>query len=414
MQTSIIDAIRDTPDGQEADRILRACTHCGFCTATCPTYQLTGDERDGPRGRIYLVKQMLEGHAPTEKTRHHLDRCLTCRACETTCPSGVEYAKLADIGRDMVDQRLSRSPRDKALRWGLRHIVAYRQRFAFVLAVGRAFSPLLVGPLAPLRAKIPPARLAVADLPQPTDNQPETADRSVLIFEGCVQPSAAPHTNAAATRLLGRLGIQSIAPVAAGCCGALSQHLSHREEARHFARANIDAWWPHIENGAEAIVITASGCGAQIAEYGYLLRDDPAYAARAAYVSALTRDLSDVLAHEDLSQLGDIGHGRTVSYHPPCTLQNAPHLHDHVADILTQAGYRLNHVANSHLCCGSAGAYSIMQPEMAGALRDNKIRSLGAGDPDMIVTANIGCQLYLETGTGIPVRHWIELLEPVS
>lgn len=412
MQTSIIDAIRDTPDGQEADRILRACTHCGFCTATCPTYQITGDERDGPRGRIYLVKQMLEGHAPTEKTRHHLDRCLTCRACETTCPSGVEYAKLADIGRDMVEQQLQRTPRDKALRWVLRHVVAYRHRFAFVLGLGRAFSPLLVGPLAPLRDKIPAARPGLARSPNPTEGQPTAVARSMLIFEGCVQPSAAPHTNAAATRLLARLGIRSIAPVSAGCCGALSQHLSYRQDARDFARANIDAWWPHIENGAEAIVITASGCGAEIAEYGYLLRNDPAYAERAARVSALTRDLSDVLAHEDLSQLGDIGHGRTVSYHPPCTLQNAPHLQDNVAEILARAGYTLNHVANSHLCCGSAGSYSIMQPEMAGALRHNKLRSLTASEPGVIVTANIGCQLYLEAGTGTPVRHWIELLEP--
>lgn len=412
MQTSIIDTIRDTPDGQESDRILRACTHCGFCTATCPTYQLTGDERDGPRGRIYLVKQMLEGHTPTEKTRHHLDRCLTCRACETTCPSGVEYAKLADIGRSMVEQQLSRSARDRTLRWALRHIVAYRHRFAFFLAVGRALSPFLIGPLAPLRDKIPPAHPAfnaAADR-----STPATATRAMLIFDGCVQPSAAPNTNAAAARLLGRLGIRLIAPAAAGCCGALSQHLSQREEALDFARANIDAWWPHIENGAEAIVISASGCGAEIAEYGYLLRNDPAYAARAAHVSALTRDLSDVLADEDLSQLGDIGHGRSVSYHPPCTLQNAPHLHDKVAEILAQTGYTLNHVANSHLCCGSAGSYSIMQPEMAGALRENKIRSLTSGKPDVIVTANIGCQLHLEAGTGVPVRHWIELLEPAA
>lgn len=416
MQTSIIDSIRQTPDGEEADRILRACTHCGFCTATCPTYQLTGDERDSPRGRIYLVKQVLEGHEPTAKTRHHLDRCLTCRACETTCPSGVEYAKLADIGRGLIEEQLPRSPREKMLRWAFRHIVAYRHRFAFFLAVGQAFKPLMVGPLAALGKKIPPARARI-DAATPDQAQPSaaaTADRSMLIFDGCVQPSAAPNTNAAAKRLLGRLGIALIAPRAAGCCGALSQHLSHREEALDFARANIDAWWPHINNGAEAIVITASGCGAEIAEYGYLLRNDPAYAERAAHISAITRDLSDVLADEDLGQLGDIGQGRTVSYHPPCTLQNAPHLHDHVAELLAQAGYKLNHVANSHLCCGSAGSYSLMQPDMANALRENKVRSLTASTPDVIVTANIGCQLHLEAGTGVPVRHWIELLEPAA
>lgn len=406
MQTSIIDALRDTPDGNEADRILRACTHCGFCNATCPTYQVLGDERDGPRGRIYLIKQVLEGETPTQKTQRHLDRCLTCRACETTCPSGVEYAKLADVGRDLVDRQVARPARERWLRWALRHVVAYRHRFALVHALAQLSRPFLVGPLGPLRQKLPPRRQHVA-WPPTTDKK-----RLMLVHEGCVAPVATPNTNAHAARILARLGIRLAAPPAAGCCGALSQHLSHREEARDFARANIDAWWPYIEQGAEAIVVTASGCGASITEYGYMLRDDPAYADKAARVSALARDLSDVLADEDLSALGDIGGGRKVAYHPPCTLRNAPGLHDHVGAILAGAGYTLSHVADAHLCCGSAGSYSILEPEMADRLRSDKLESLAASDPAVIVTANVGCQLHLEAAARRPVRHWIELLEP--
>ncbi|MGB7755319.1 MAG: glycolate oxidase subunit GlcF [Salinisphaera sp.] len=406
MQTSIIDALRDTEDGREADRILRACTHCGFCTATCPTYQVLGDERDGPRGRIYLIKQVLEGETPTAKTQQHLDRCLTCRACETTCPSGVEYAKLADIGRDLVDQQVERPARERWLRWLLRHVVAYRRRFAIVHALGQIARPFLVGPLAPLRQKLPPHRQRIA-WPRVSDTR-----RLMLVHDGCVQPVATPNTNAHAARILSRLGVRLVAPSTAGCCGALSQHLSHREEAHDFARANIDAWWPYIEQGAEAIVITASGCGASITEYGYMLRNDPGYAEKAARVSELARDLSDVLASEDLSALGDIGAGRRVAYHPPCTLQNAPGLHDHVAQVLSQAGYTLTHVSNAHLCCGSAGTYSILQPEMANRLRSDKLQSLDADDPEVVVTANVGCQLHLEAAARRPVLHWIELLEP--
>ncbi|RJS92676.1 glycolate oxidase subunit GlcF [Salinisphaera sp. Q1T1-3] len=406
MQTAIIESLRETTDGQEAERILRACTHCGFCTATCPTYQLTGDERDSPRGRIYLIKQTLEGAEPTARTQFHLDRCLTCRACETTCPSGVEYARLADIGRGLVDSQVERPPRERAIRWGLRHIVAHRRRFAFLVALGRAMSPLLVGRLAPLRDKIPPRRTSTGQDSHSTTAHP----RRMLMLQGCVQPSAAPNTNAAARRVFDRLGISLIEAETAGCCGALHQHLSHRETAREQARRNIDAWWPYIADGAEALVMTASGCGAQVAEYGHLLRDDPAYADKAARVTELTHDVSDILAKQDLSGLGDIGTGRRVAYHPPCTLQNAPGLHDHVAAILAQAGFKLTHVGDAHLCCGSAGSYSILQPEMAGELRRHKLDNLESGTPDVIATANIGCQLHLEAATGVPVRHWIELL----
>ncbi len=414
MQTNIIDALRDTADGQEADRILRACTHCGFCTATCPTYQLLGDERDSPRGRIYLIKQVLEGEQPTQKTQLHLDRCLTCRACETTCPSGVEFAKLADIGRDLVDQQVERPIADRMLRWALRHFVAYRRRFSLLIGFGRLAKPLMVGPLAPLGHKIPPPRKRIAWPTEPESDRYARAGqkRTMLVLSGCVQPATAPNTNAHAARILDRFGIRLIAASEATCCGALSQHLSHREEARDFARTNIDAWWPYIEAGAEAIVMTASGCGASVVDYGHMLRNDPDYADKAAHVSALTRDLSDILAAEDLSTLGDLGGGRRVAYHPPCTLQNAPALQDHVGEILKQVGYELTPVPDKHLCCGSAGTYSILQPAMANELRQNKLTNLQSGSPEMIVTANIGCQLHLEAASGLPVRHWIELLEP--
>lgn len=405
MQTSIIDALRDTPDGEEANRILRACTHCGFCTATCPTYQLTGDERDGPRGRIYLIKQVLEGAQPTSKTQLHLDRCLTCRACETTCPSGVEYGKLADIGRGLVDAQVPRSTSTRLTRWLLRQVIPHRRRFGFLLAIGRLVRPALRGPLSPLRRTIPARRRAPVAVPGNS-----RATRRMLVLDGCVQPGAAPATNAAAAQVLARFDIALIAAPRAGCCGALSRHLSARAEADDYARANIDAWWPHIEAGAEAIVITASGCGAEIADYGHILHNDPAYADRAATVSAMTRDLSDILASEDLRALGNPGRGRKVAYHPPCTLQNAPALHDHVATILTGAGFRLTPVADEHLCCGSAGTYSLLQPAMARQLRSNKLANLTADEPDVIVTANIGCQLHLDSAATVPVRHWIELL----
>lgn len=405
MQTSIIPQLRDTPEGQEADRILRSCTHCGFCIATCPTYQLFGDERDGPRGRIYLIKQVLEGEQPTARTQLHLDRCLTCKACETTCPSGVEYAKLADIGRTLVDEQVPRGPATRLLLRLLRLVIPYPRRFAALLRVGQFFRPLLRGPLAALGNQVPPRQQPLA--------WPETgnANRRMLVLGGCVQPAAAPRTNAAAARVLAAFGIELIAAPQAGCCGALSRHLSAGDEAAAFARANIDAWWPYIEDGAEAIVMTASGCGAEVADYGYILRNDPDYADKATRVSALTRDLSDVLAGEDTTRLASVGAGRRLAYHPPCTLQNTPALKDNVATILTRAGFELAPVADRHLCCGSAGTYSILQPTIARQLRSDKLDALTAGQPEAIVTANIGCQLYLANASAIPVRHWIEMLD---
>lgn len=401
MQTSLSDAVKDTPEGREADAILRSCVHCGFCTATCPTYQLLGDELDSPRGRIYLIKQVLEGGPVTEKTQLHLDRCLTCRSCETTCPSGVRYGRLVDIGRAMVEEKVPRSFGARARRAVLRALIPYPQRFAALLSIGRALRPFLP---AALRKKIPAAQAAAA---WPVARHA----RKMLVLDGCVQPAAAPNTNAAAARVLDKLGISLIRAVDAGCCGALSHHLSAHDEARNFMRRNIDAWWPHVEAGAEAIVMTASGCGAVVKDYGALLHDDPVYAAKAAHISALTKDLGEILASERVETLTVNGRGRKVAFHAPCTLQHGQQVNGVVEDVLRRCGYQLAAVADGHLCCGSAGTYSILQPELSQQLLANKLTALQAGAPDLIVTANIGCQLHLQSGAAVQVRHWVELLD---
>jgi len=401
MQTSLSDAVKDTPEGREADAILRSCVHCGFCTATCPTYQLLGDELDSPRGRIYLIKQVLEGGPVTEKTQLHLDRCLTCRSCETTCPSGVRYGRLVDIGRAMVEEKVPRSLGERMQRGVLRALIPYPHRFAALLSIGRVLRPFL--PRA-LRKKIPAAQAAV---PWPAARHA----RKMLVLDGCVQPAVAPATNAAAARVLDRLGVSLIRATGAGCCGALSHHLSVHEEALDFMRRNIDAWWPHVEAGAEAIVMTASGCGAVVKDYGALLHDDPAYAAKAAHISALTKDLGEILASEELDLLAVNGGGRKVAFHSPCTLQHGQKIDGVVESLLRRCGYQLTAVADAHLCCGSAGTYSILQPQLSQQLLANKLAALQAGAPDIIVTANIGCQMHLQSGAAVQVRHWVELLD---
>ena len=401
MQTRLPESLLATAAGQEADAILRSCVHCGFCTATCPTYQLLGDELDSPRGRIYLIKQMLEGNEPGSHTRLHLDRCLTCRACETTCPSGVNYHRLLDIGREALDRRLPRPASQRLLQRALRLVLPYPRRFAPLIGLGRGVSRLLP---AGLRHKLPPVQSLPA---RPTRTHP----RRMLALAGCVQSVATPATNAVTARVLDRLGIQLIEAPAAGCCGAMSHHFAATDEARAMMRRNIDAWWPHIEQGAEAILVTASGCGAFVKEYGKLLADDPAYAERAARVSELAQDPAEVLQQEDLEALDIDGGGRRVAYHPPCTLQHGQQLPEIVEGILARLGYQLTPVADKHLCCGSAGTYSITQPELAARLRDNKLAALNAGRPELIATANVGCQLHLQTESEQPVRHWIELLD---
>jgi len=401
MQTSLLEQFRVTPEGQEADAILRSCVHCGFCLATCPTYQLLGDELDSPRGRIYLIKEMLEGATPTAKTQLHLDRCLTCRACETTCPSGVRYGRLADIGRGLIETRVPRTAWQRLQRWLLRHVMVQPRRFGFFLRIAQSLRPLLPRALA---RKVPPRQHR-----HPAAAAPVALGRRMLMLDGCVQPSATPNTNAAAARVLAGFGIELVAAPGAGCCGALDYHLGAHQAGLNRMRRNIDAWWPLIEQGAEAIVMTASGCGATVREYGQLLAQDPQYAQKAERIAALTRDLGEIIAAEDRSGWNDHGAGLRIAYHAPCTLQHAQKLPGLVEGILRDAGYTLVPVVDAHLCCGSAGTYSILQPKLSKRLLDDKLTHLQAGRPELIVTANVGCQLHLQTSSGVPVRHWIEL-----
>jgi glycolate oxidase iron-sulfur subunit len=401
MQTNLADFIKDTPEGREADSILRKCVHCGFCTATCPTYQLLGDELDGPRGRIYLLKQALEGQPVTAKTLLHLDRCLTCRSCETTCPSGVQYGRLLDIGRAVVNERVDRPMFDRLQRKALAAVLPRRSLFAGLLALGRAARPLMPGVL---KEKVPAAAPAG---PWP----PTRHSRRMIALAGCVQPSLAPDINAAAARVLDRLGISLVEAPGAGCCGAVRFHLDYQADGRDDMRAMIDAWWPLVEAGAEAIVMTASGCGATVKEYGHLLAGDPKYADRARRISALTRDLSEVLAPEADRLAPVTGEGPRVAFHSPCTLQHGQQVHGVVEGILARAGFRLTPVPDAHLCCGSAGTYSILQEELSQALQRNKLAALQSGMPDLIATANIGCLVHLASGSQVPVRHWIVALD---
>lgn len=409
METRVTDELRATHAGRVAEDILRACVHCGFCTATCPTYQLLGDELDGPRGRIYLIKQVLEGNPVTEKTRTHLDRCLTCRSCETTCPSGVQYGHLLDVGRAVVESRLKRPISEALPRALLRECLPRPRLFAAGVALGRLLRPVLPSRLAD---KLP----AVSGT---SDRWPaiSTHPRRMLALAGCVQPALAPSINAATARVLDRLGITLFEEPKAGCCGAVRFHLNAQDAARDDMRRNIDAWWPHVEAGVEAIVVTASGCGVQIRDYGHVLADDPVYAEKAARISALSRDPSEVVAAEQ-SRLAAMLAGQSrqrgsLAFHAPCTLQHGLKIRGVVESLLTLAGYTLTAVADSHLCCGSAGTYSVLQPELAGRLRSNKLAALNAGNPDCVVTANIGCLKHLQAGSPLPVRHWIELIDEV-
>lgn len=404
MQTNIHPKFEQRSDIDEAESILRSCVHCGFCNATCPTYQELGDERDGPRGRIYLIKQFLETGDISEASQTHLDRCLTCRSCETTCPSGVQYGRLIDIGRDAMEQQLDRPVPQKALRWALRKVLPYPARFTPLLRLGQVFKPLLPGRL---KAKVPEYQKA---LPWPETIRP----RRMLALAGCAQSAATPNTNASAARVLDRLGVSLVEAPKAGCCGAVSYHLAAHDEGLDFMRRNIDAWWPEIEAGAEAIVISASGCGAMVQDYGALLGDDPQYAEKAARVSALAKDLSEVLLQEDLSRLESAQSSVKTAVHCPCTQQHALKLNGTVRQILQQAGVPLAETQDDHLCCGSAGTYSILQPEMSQTLLGNKLQALTGDNPEQIVTANIGCQMHLATRSDVPVRHWIELLDTPS
>jgi len=402
VQTNLAEFIRETPEGQEAAEILGKCVHCGFCTATCPTYQLLGDELDGPRGRIYLIKQVLEGVRPTGKTQLHLDRCLTCRNCETTCPSGVQYGRLVDIGRKVVEEQVPRPLGARAVRTALRSGLT-SPLFGPALKLGQMARPLLP---ASLKAKVP--------APQDAGSTPRrTHPRKMLLLAGCVQPAMQPNINAATARVFDALGIELVVPPAAGCCGAIRYHLNDHDGGLREARANIDAWWPHLEGGCEAIVMNASGCGAQVREYGHMLRHDPAFAARAQRVSECTRDVAELLpamAEAIVDRLQPHAKGHVV-FHSPCTLQHAQQVRGEVESLLSKLGAEVSPVGESHFCCGSAGTYSVLQPELAYQLRDRRLGHLEAPAPDVILSANIGCITHLASGTERPVKHWIEWLD---
>ncbi len=402
MQTNLAPEFKNTADGQAAEAILRKCVHCGFCTATCPTYQLLGDELDGPRGRIYLMKQVLEGETPTRKTQLHLDRCLTCRNCESTCPSGVDYGHLVDIGRKIVDAKVPRPTGERFVRWALKEGLT-SPLFAPAMKMGQ-----LVRGLMPesLKAKVPAAQDAGT---WPTREHA----RKVLMLAGCVQPAMMPNINSATARVLDAAGIQTVVAAKAGCCGAVKFHLNDQDGGKAEMRANIDAWWPHVEAGVEAIVMNASGCGVTVKDYGHILHDDPAYAGKAKRISELTKDLSELLP-----QLVDKLRGKVsakagqMTFHPPCTLQHGQKLRGGVEQSMGELGFKINTCrVEPHLCCGSAGTYSVLNPKLAYELRDRKLANLAEMKPDVIVSANIGCITHLQSGTGTPVKHWVEMLD---
>ena len=417
MQTNLADWIKDTPEGIEADAILRKCVHCGFCLATCPTYQLTGDELDSPRGRIYLMKEMLEGNDVTARTQFHLDRCLTCRACESTCPSGVQYGRLVDIGREVVEKKVPRGLVDKMTRSVLKNTLPNTALFTVGLGVARAVRALLPDGV----KKYVTSRRAEGIWPQPLHA------RKMLVLDGCVQPAMAPSINHATARVLDKLGISLIKAENGGCCGAIPHHLNDADEAHAYVKRNIDAWWPAIEAGCEAIVVTASGCGTMVAEYGHLLRNDVAYAEKAARVSELYRDVSQVIEQERATLVEKLNAKVAtfpldaevtkpkLAFHSPCSLQHGLQIRGVVENLLRDAGFELTHVPDGHLCCGSAGTYSLLQSELSGQLLINKVRALESGSPDIVATANIGCMAHIESGlhasSRTPILHWIELID---
>ena len=404
MQTNLADFIKHTPEGKIADEILRNCVHCGFCTATCPTYQLSGDELDGPRGRIYQIKQLLEGMPATTAMQQHLDRCLTCRSCETTCPSGVQYSRLLDIGRHEIEKQLSRPPVEQFKRTALRTLMLNRGLFETTYRVAQALRPVLPEKL---RAKVTPKKDA-GPLPQTVHG------RKMLMLEGCVQPGMSPNINAATLRVLDKLGIQLLRPQNAGCCGAINLHLNAAEQSLGDMRRNIDAWWPLLEAGAESIVVNASGCGVTVKEYGYHLRNDAEYTAKAARISAAAKDIVEILTAETENvrvKLKPDMPPQTLAYHPPCTLQHGQKLKGSVEGLFVELGMTVLLPQDAHLCCGSAGTYSLFQPEWSQQLRDNKLGRLNELKPDVILSANIGCIGHLAGGTDTPVIHWIEYLD---
>ena len=406
MQTQLAPEFKGTRDGEAAEAILRSCVHCGFCNATCPTYQLLGDELDGPRGRIYLMKQVLEGAEVTRKTQLHLDRCLTCRNCETTCPSGVQYGALVDIGRRIVESKVERPKSEQAVRWLLKEGLT-SPLFSPAMKMGQLVRPLLPGAL---KNKVPAKAGSRANL-WPT----RAHERKVLMLMGCVQPAMMPNVNSATARVLDACGIQTVVADNAGCCGAIRSHLNDHEGGLADMRRNVDAWWPSVQAGkVEAIVMNASGCGVTVKDYGHALAHDAAYADKAKRISELTRDVSELLPDlvGPLKRKLNVKVTKQLAFHPPCTLQHGQQLRGGVETHLNTLGFEVKLAAcESHLCCGSAGTYSVTQPELAYALRDRKLANLEPLNAQVIVSANVGCIQHLQTGTATPVKHWIEVVD---
>lgn len=402
MYVKLSDSLRNHSGARQAKDLISACVHCGFCLATCPTYLDRADERDSPRGRIYLVKQLLETGDASAQTRTHLDRCLSCRSCETTCPSGMQYGHLLDIGRGMIEETAPRPAGQRLFRNLLRGVLSRPALFGAGLRIGQLFRPLL--PRA-LKHKIPPRQQLAPALKSPSA-------RTMLVLDGCVQASATPRTNNAADRVLARLGIRLESVPSSGCCGAVNYHLGAHDDGLGNMRRNIDAWWPRIEAGAEAIISSATGCGAMLADYGHLLAGDRKYAEKAAQVSALHRDIAQVLQGENLEGLNPDTTIGKIAVHTPCSQQHGLKQVGQVQDILSRVGFELAATRDDHLCCGSAGTYSILQSETSERLRERKRAALTGDRPDLIVTANVGCQLHLADEAGPPVCHWLELLDP--
>jgi len=408
MKTNIINDFLQTHDGEEANKILRNCVHCGFCNATCPTYQLLGDELDGPRGRIYLIKQTLEGREPTRETQKHLDRCLTCRNCESTCPSGVQYSHLLNIGRAVVNQKVSRSIGQKSLHIALRKTFLSPLIFGSLIKTGQLFRPLLPNTI----------KRSIPEKEQKLNFDKVSHVRKILLVAGCVQSSIKPNIDIAAKVVFNKLNIECLEIPAAGCCGSLSHHLNAESEAIKIIKKNIDSWWPLVESQTiEAICMTSSGCGVAIKEYTQLLASDKDYAEKAKTISTLYKDPAEIVSQElgntDNTQLSTViaesALGKNIAFHPPCTLQHGMKLNNLIEPILSQCGFTVHAFKDKHLCCGSAGTYSITQKALSQQLLANKLDHIEKVDANMIVTANIGCQLHLQSGTNTPVKHWLEL-----
>ena len=400
MQTNLAKRFQNQANTPVIESILRKCVHCGFCNATCPTYQLRGDELDGPRGRIYQMKQFFEGAEANPEIRLHLDRCLTCRSCETTCPSGVQYSRLLEQGREALDAELPRPVFDRFKRWAITRFFNSGPIFKAVFGFARVLSPILPSSV---RASIPQEQTII-------ERPANSHARKVLMLSGCVQPTLTPATNAAAVSLLDHFGIETIEIEQSHCCGAVGLHTSQAEFGRAKARKLIDLWWPHVEAGVESIIITATGCGVTVKDYPGLFEHDPTYAERAKTISRLSCDLSEFIGREINKEKFELKSPKRVAFHTPCTMQHGLGLKGNVEAMLKALGYDICQVTDAHLCCGSAGTYSILQSELSNQLRDNKQKALTIDTPDIIATANIGCQLHIANGSAVPVVHWIELV----